>query len=381
MFSEFRSVQDVWLKLSTEGVARDFLEQVIWNEGRSCPHCGSLRSGAIAGRTTRPGLYQCRERECRRQFTITTHTPMHATKLDLRVWIAALFLVITSSKGVSSVVMARLLGVSQKTAWKMGHAIRRMMDHEGARTRSKLTGVVEVDEAYVGGAPKFKHGVKNKRGKGTSKPEILIVAQREGEVRAKLLPAPTTAEVRKIVEDWVHPSATLMTDSNRIYRKIGKDFAAHHSVNHSKKQFYDKSTDAHINTAESFGSQIERALIGVYHRLSREHLQGYLDEIAWRWNRRQFAGKIAHSRGSSTGRHNIWRPVPALAKMTELLRNGRGRQLRRSDTFGIEPVDRYVRPPKAARSSGTGGATTRSVPSEQSQEHPSGHARGPGASI
>lgn len=166
----------------------------------------------------------------------------------------------------------------------------------------------------------------------------------EGEARATLLPAPTTAAVRDIVEAWIDPSSTLMTDANKIYRKIGTGFAAHHSVNHSKKRFYDKTTDSHINTAESFGSQIERALIGVYHRLSPEHLQRYLDEIAWHWNRREFVRKIAHSQGSSTRGHNIWQPVPVLEKMTELLRNGRGRQIRRSRTFGIQPPDKKDQP-------------------------------------
>ena len=73
-------------------------------------------------------VYQCKERECRRQFTVTTKTPLHGTKLDLRVWVCAMVLVLTSSKGLSSVVMARLLGVNQKTAWKMGNAIRELMD-------------------------------------------------------------------------------------------------------------------------------------------------------------------------------------------------------------------------------------------------------------
>ena len=90
--------------------------------------------------------------------------PLHAAKLDLRTWIAAMFLVLTSSKGISSVVMSRILGVNQKTAWKLGHAIREMMDdRQGIADR--LSGVVEVDEAFVGGKPKFRHGVKNKRGR------------------------------------------------------------------------------------------------------------------------------------------------------------------------------------------------------------------------
>ena len=137
------------------GTHANFLEDLVWPSGRYCPHCGSVNTVARKGQTGRPGLYQCRERECRGQFTATTKTPLHATKLDLRIWIAAIFLVITSSKGISSVVMARILGVNQKTAWKLGHAIRELMDDRDG-VSVKLAGVVEIDEAYIGGKPKFK---------------------------------------------------------------------------------------------------------------------------------------------------------------------------------------------------------------------------------
>ena len=95
-------------------------------------HCGSLSSRSLRSAPVRPGLYQCTEKECRSQFTVTTRTPLHATKLDLRTWIAAIFLVLTSSKGISSVVMSRLMGVNQKTAWKLGHTIREIMDDRTA---------------------------------------------------------------------------------------------------------------------------------------------------------------------------------------------------------------------------------------------------------
>jgi transposase-like protein len=137
-------VRDVWKKMPTERHARLFLENAIWGGARFCPHCGSLHSRPLHGKSVRPGLYQCAETECRRQFTVTTKTPLHATKLDLRVWIAAMFLVLTSSKGISSVVMSRILGVNQKTAWKLGHAIRELMDDRDL-IAGNLAGVVEVD--------------------------------------------------------------------------------------------------------------------------------------------------------------------------------------------------------------------------------------------
>lgn len=187
MITELKSVHDIWKRMPTERHARLFLENAIWGDDRFCPHCGSLSSRPLRSASVRPGLYQCAERDCRSQFTVTTKTPLHATKLDLRIWIAAMFLVLTSSKGISSVVMSRLLGVNQKTAWKLGHAIRELMDDRHG-VAGRLSGVVEVDEAFIGGKPKFRHGVKNKRGRGTGKPIALVAAARNGQARAVLIP-------------------------------------------------------------------------------------------------------------------------------------------------------------------------------------------------
>src|SRR3712207_1475835 len=113
---------------------------------------------------------------------------MHATKLELRAWIAVIFLVLTSSKGISSVVMARLLGMTKKTAWKLGHAIREMMDARG-ETGRKLACIVEVDEAVVGGAPKLKKGKTNRRGRGTSTLEVLVAVSWAGSGSATVMPS------------------------------------------------------------------------------------------------------------------------------------------------------------------------------------------------
>ncbi|TMM54550.1 transposase [Sulfitobacter sabulilitoris] len=135
MMTDLKSFRDVWTRVPTGSHARRFLVNAIWGDDRFCPHRGSLNPRRLRGASVRAGPYQCAEKECRSQFTVTTKTPLHATKLDLRIWIAAMFLVLTSSNGISSVVMARVLGVTQKTAWKLGHAIREMIDVRRWRTR------------------------------------------------------------------------------------------------------------------------------------------------------------------------------------------------------------------------------------------------------
>ncbi|CUH39470.1 Transposase [Jannaschia seosinensis] len=120
MIDEIKSIQDVWRKMPGEHHASVFLEDLIWVGGRHCLLCGSLLSTKLAGETARAGLYQCSEIECLGQFTVTTKTPLHATKLDLRIWIFAMFLVLTSSKSISSVVMARFLGINRRPRGRWG---------------------------------------------------------------------------------------------------------------------------------------------------------------------------------------------------------------------------------------------------------------------
>lgn len=149
-----------------ERICRKFFEAARWPAGRVCPHCSYDVSYKIISNGSYSDRYECKR--CHRHFTVTTKTVLHSTKLPLFKWIQAMYLIVSSSKGVSSVVMARLLGVTQPTAWRMGHAIRRMMDPASSDAKL-LHGVVELDEKYVGGAPRPQEGVVHKRGKGTSK--------------------------------------------------------------------------------------------------------------------------------------------------------------------------------------------------------------------
>ena len=148
-----------------EHSCRKFFESVVWAKGRNCPHCHCSRSYLLKGDSVRPGTYECAR--CKRQFTVTTKTPMHSTKLSFWKWLQAIYYIVNSSKGISSVYLAKWIGVSQPTAWRMGHAIREMMAPvpEGF----SLTGIVELDEKYLGGKPRYQPGVVHKRGRGTSK--------------------------------------------------------------------------------------------------------------------------------------------------------------------------------------------------------------------
>ena len=153
-------------RFADEEACRKFFESVLWKHGRCCPHCFGMKSWPIKRRNGRKGLYECAQ--CKRQFTVTCKTPMHSTKLPLWKWLLAMFLIVQSSKGISSVCLGKWVGISQKSGWKIGHAIRKMMD-PGDELLPALSGIVELDEKYVGGKPRYHKGIVNPRGKGTKK--------------------------------------------------------------------------------------------------------------------------------------------------------------------------------------------------------------------
>jgi hypothetical protein len=223
-----------------------------------------------------------------------------------------MYLLTSSSKGISSVVLARLVGTTQKTAWKVGHAIRALMTSVSAEI-PLLQGTVELDEKYLGGAPRYQEGVKHKRGKGTAKQCIAVAVEREGSVRATLIDHDGESALRPFVEAAVDPAAHLMSDHNPAYVKIAEDFAGHSFVNHGEKEYV--RDDVHNNTAESFNSILERAKVGVFHYISKKHMQRYVDEVAFRWNQR-----VPETRTMRGGRERtVMKSLPVIGKIVALL--------------------------------------------------------------
>ena len=291
-----------------EATCRSFFESVIWSQGRTCPHCGSVKSWTIKGR--RDGLYECAS--CGLQFTVTTKTPMHSTKLPLLTWLTAMYLIGNSSKGISSVVLGRLVGTTQKTAWKLGHAIRAMMAAVPTEL-PLLMGVVELDEKYLGGRPRFQEGVKHKGGGGTAKQCIAVAVEREGSVKAALVRRNGETALSPFIKGAVDPAAYLMSDHNQAYLKIAASFAGHSYVDHGDREY--ARGEVHNNTAESYNALLERAKVGVFHQISKEHMQRYVDEVAFRWNQRVPSG----TRTRKGKEKVVMKPLPILAKIQKLL--------------------------------------------------------------
>lgn len=297
-------------RFTNDDAARKFLESVRWPKGPVCPHCGGTeRNSRLNGESHRPGLIFCGD--CRTQFTVTVGTVFERSKVPLHKWLLANHLLCSSKKGISSNQLHRLLGVTLKTAWFMSHRIREAWTTPTAGAGPLGGGgkIVEVDETYYGqkdGVPKrrregkYIHGVtKRSYGPGLDqKRPIIALVERDGETRAYHVPNVTHTTLRTVLNQ-VSREAHLLTDEASRYWNIGKEFAKHTSVNHSKGE-YSKGNGITTNTVEGFFGILKRGLNGTYHHVSEAHLQRYVQEFSFRYNNRQARGVSDEDRAANT---------------------------------------------------------------------------------
>ncbi|HET8761323.1 MAG TPA: IS1595 family transposase [Nitrospiria bacterium] len=262
-----------------EDAARAFLEQQRWPNGVACPHCGSvavtaLRVKATSKRPGRKGVYQCND--CRQQFSVTVGTIFEDSKVPLHKWLMAIHFLCASKKGMSSHQLHRLLGVTYKTAWFMTHRIREAMRQEPLA--SKLGGIVEVDETYIGG--------KQRAHEELEKPKAPVVAlvERQGRVVAHPVKHVTAKELKGTIQRHVDQKAVLMTDESPSSQSVGQEFSAHLTVCHRQKE--SAWGPGSTNTVEGFFSLLKRGITGTFHHVRTQHLSRDCDECSFRWNHR-----------------------------------------------------------------------------------------------
>lgn len=276
----------------TEDDARALLEETRWGKGcvnAACPHCGTMdpyRLTPKAGSTTRKGVWKCRA--CRKQFTVTVGTVFEASHIPLVKWWLAIHLLASSKKGISAHQLHRNLKISYQSAWFMTHRLRYAMN-QGPMVEL-MSGVVEIDETYIGG--KNRRGSKRGRpGPDSHKTPVVALVERGGRVRAFPMPRVTAENLKQAINAHVESDATMMTDEFSAYKTVAKDTGRqHHSVNHSAGEYV--RADIHSNTAEGFFSLLKRGINGVYHHVGRGHLNRYCDEFSFRYEHRKVSDGV-----------------------------------------------------------------------------------------
>lgn len=274
----------------TVEAAREYLEALRWGGERVCPHCGSLNSFA----TKKPGIYRCREKECRKDFSVTTKSVMESSHIKLHIWLQAFYLMASSKKGVSSHQLHRALGVTYKTAWFLSHRIREAMRAGGLVSPMGGEGsVVEADETYFGNVPESKRRTKTTSGRPftksgrtgpSNKRAIVSLVERGGNVRSFHVAVADASTVASIVTANIHHETRLHTDESRLYTKVGAHFATHETINHSAKEY--ARGDVTTNSVEGYFSIFKRGMKGVYQHCAEKHLHRYLSEYDFRYNHR-----------------------------------------------------------------------------------------------
>ncbi len=279
MLTHFGSLFDLMAAFPDEQACLNHLRQIRWRDGEFCPHpeCGGSRIYHFTdGRNFKCG-------DCRRRFSIKVGTIFHDTKLPLRKWFMAIWLITNHPKGIASTTLAKDLKITQKTAWFVLHRIR-----HAARTRSfnaPLKGTVESDTTFIGGKEKNKHADRKIPGSqgGANKDVVLCIVERNGELRTFHVPNAKAVTLQGAVRQNVARGATVMTDEDRAFLGLGADYI-HRTVNHSKGEYV--RVTVHNNNVEGVWALLKRQIFGIHHWVSSKHLAKYVAEMTWRYNRR-----------------------------------------------------------------------------------------------
>ena len=273
-----KTLQEANKHFSDKETCTTFMAQIRWPEGVTCPNC---EGKAVSYLSTR-FMWKCKA--CKKQFSVKQGTVMEDSPIGLDKWLVAMWLIANAKNGISSCEISRALGVTQKSAWFLLHRIRLAMQNG---TFEKFSGVVEVDETYIGGKARFMHRDKREaqiQGRGSvGKVAVMGLLERNGKVRAKVIGNTTRETLHGEVKSHVEEGAEIFTDQFAAYKGLETDYI-HNLINHAEKY-----VDGNVHTCniDNFWSLLKRGIKGTYVSVEPFHLFRYLDEQTFRFNTRK----------------------------------------------------------------------------------------------
>jgi transposase-like protein len=280
MIPQFKSILDLLTAFPDEQTCINHLENLRWNGNPVSPFDPTSKVYKCAG-----NKYKCKNTG--KYFNVRTATIFDNTKVPLQKWFLALYVFSSHKKGISSHQLARDITVTQKTAWFLLHRLRYAFEHPNFQ--AMLSNEVEIDETFVGGKNKNRHAdkkVENSQGRSyKDKTPVLGMIERDGNLITKVVPDTKQDTVEPIINTHVKKGANVYTDEWHAYNNLGENYN-HQRVNHGAKEYVNFM--ASTNSIENFWSHLKRGIDGIYHWVSRDHLQSYVDEYTLRFNTRKF---------------------------------------------------------------------------------------------
>ncbi len=254
--------------------ARLYLESRLWKNGAVCPTCKSGERITVR----KGGFYRCNA--CKLDFTVRTGTIFERSHVPLHKWLYAMYLLVTARKGISSMQLAKEIGITQKSAW---FVLQRLREACGGKLE-KLQGIIEVDEMYIGGKETNKHEHKKlKMGRGTvGKTAVLGMRERGGRLVAMPLESTDMATLQSAIHENAEVGSTIFTDEHASYSGLDGKSLRHEAVNHSAGEY--SRNGVNTNSIESVWAVMKRGVHGVYHHISKKHIGRYVDEFTFRLN-------------------------------------------------------------------------------------------------
>jgi transposase-like protein len=282
-----KNLKGLFAKFKDEAKCREFLVQQRWNGSPVCPYCGHTKYYNIENGKR----FKCASKTCYKKYSVTVGTVFEASNIPLSTWFPAMYIIAAHKKGISSVQLAKDLGVTQKTAWFMLHRIRESLKEDHPEL---LSGIIEADETYMSrkyrsdfkGLPESEidyilEGSSSSRSKGAV---VALVDRESKKVRVNAVDSVNSETLSAVVRKNVRLGSVLHTDENTKYNTLNSDYNRE-TIFHSGKEWVRGNVTT--NHVENFWSVMRRGIYGIYHQISYKHLQAYCDEFAYRYNMRK----------------------------------------------------------------------------------------------